>query len=394
MSAQIRPFTIDIPQEALDDLDRRLAATRWPAQVEGTGWDRGVPVDYLRELVDHWRTRYDWRAAERELNAIPQFTTEIDGTTVHFVHVRSPEPDAVPIIMTHGWPGSFAEYTHAIGPLVDPRAHGRDPADAFDVVIPSIPGYGFSLPLESTGWGVQRVARAWAELMRRLGYDRYVAQGGDWGTAISIQLGLADPEHVAAVHLNMLATYPPDDDPGAIERLGERDAQRLGTGAHFGADGLGFQQIMSTRPNTLSFGLADSPVGLAAWITEKFADWSHTKTPEDAVDRDHMLTIVMLYWLTNAGASSAQLYAESSRGQEDFLTTWRGPWDLTVPVGVQIFPADAMPGIESFARHMIPTLCWWTDAERGGHWAQMEEPEALTRDIAAFSRSVVRGRSR
>ncbi|MEU4579648.1 epoxide hydrolase family protein [Nonomuraea sp. ATR24] len=384
----MRPFRIDIPQDDLDDLNRRLAATRWPDELPGVGWDRGVPLDYLKELAEYWRTGYDWRAAERRLNSFPQFTTEIDGANVHFVHVRSPEPDATPLIITHGWPGSVAEFVDVIGPLTDPAAHGGDPADAFDVVIPSIPGYGFSGPTRETGWDVPRVARAWAELMSRLGYDRYVAQGGDWGKVISLQLGLADPAHVAGVHINMLVTFPPQD-PAAMAELSADDLARLEHGGRFQQDGIGWQKIQSTRPQTLAYGLTDSPVGQLAWIVEKFKEWTDSdKSPEDAVSRDDLLTNVSIYWLTATAGSSAQFYYESSYGDAAFVRTWGGPWPLEMPVGVAVFPADATRPIRRFADHQLPTITRWTEFERGGHFAALEQPAELVGDIRAFARSL------
>ncbi|WP_327022947.1 epoxide hydrolase family protein [Micromonospora sp. NBC_01739] len=384
----MRPFRIDIPQADLDDLDRRLAAVRWPAELPGVGWERGVPLDYLRDLVDHWRHRFDWRAAERWLNEFPQFTTEIDGANVHFVHVRSAVPDATAVILTHGWPGSFVEFLDLIGPLTDPAAHGGDPADACHVVIPSIPGYGFSGPTRETGWDTRRVARAWAELMRRLGYDRYVAQGGDWGSPISLEVGLADPEHVAGVHVNMLATFPPQD-PALFAGLPDEDLARLEFAQNFEQDGAGWRKIQSTRPQTLSYGLTDSPVGQLAWIVEKFYEWTDSaKVPEDAVDRDFLLTNVMVYWLTATAGSSAQLYYESNRLDADFIRTWAGPWNLTMPVGVAVFPADAVRPVRRWAEQILPTLNQWTVFDQGGHFAALEQPTLLVEDLRNFIRSL------
>ncbi|MEU6024760.1 epoxide hydrolase family protein [Micromonospora sp. NPDC047134] len=384
----MRPFRIDIPQADLDDLDRRLAAVRWPAELPGVGWERGVPLDYLRDLVDHWRHRFDWRAAERWLNEFPQFTTEIDGANVHFVHVRSAVPDATPLILTHGWPGSFVEFLDLIGPLTDPAAHGGDPADACHVVIPSIPGYGFSGPTRETGWDTRRVARAWAELMRRLGYDRYVAQGGDWGSPISLEVGLADPEHVVGVHVNMLATFPPQD-PALFAGLPDEDLARLEFAQNFEQDGAGWRKIQSTRPQTLSYGLTDSPVGQLAWIVEKFYEWTDSaKVPEDAVDRDFLLTNVMVYWLTATAGSSAQLYYESNRLDADFIRTWAGPWNLTMPVGVAVFPADAVRPVRRWAEQILPTLNQWTVFDQGGHFAALEQPTLLVEDLRNFIRSL------
>lgn len=378
----MRPFRIDIPQADLDDLQRRLAATRWPSEVPGVGWARGVPLEYLKDLTEYWRTRYDWRAAEARLNRYPQFITEIDGTNVHFLHVRSPHPNAVPLILTHGWPGSVAEFLDVIEPLAE-----GDPDCAFHLVIPSIPGYGFSGPTPEPGWDVTRVARAWAELMRRLGYDRYIAQGGDWGKVISLRLGLVDPEHVMGVHINMLVTFPPDD-PAEIAALDEADRARVAHAQWFADDGLGWQRIQATRPQTLAYALTDSPVGQLAWIVEKFKEWSDAKVPEDVVDRDRLLTNVMIYWLTATAGSSAQLYYESAHLMSDFFRTWGGPWPLTMPVGVAVFPADATRPIRRFAERILPTLSHWTEFDRGGHFAALEQPELLVGDIRKFARSL------
>ncbi|MET8545567.1 epoxide hydrolase family protein [Kitasatospora sp. NPDC004799] len=384
----MRPFRIDVPQEALDDLDRRLAATRWPGELPGVGWQRGVPLGYLKDLAEYWRTGFDWRKAEERLNAHPQFLTEIDGVDVHFLHVRSPEPDALPLIVTHGWPGSVAEFLDVIGPLTDPRAHGGDPADAFHLVIPSLPGYGFSGRPRETGWDTARVGRAWAELMRRLGYDRYLVQGGDWGMPVSLQLGLADPAHVAGVHLNMLATFPPQD-PAEFADLDEADRARLEFAAHFEQDGAGWRKIQSTRPQTLSYGLTDSPVGQLAWIVEKFKEWTAARSvPEDAVDRDRLLTNAAIYWFTASAGSSAQLYYESNRLDSEFIATWAGPWQLAAPVGVAVFPEDAVRPIRRWAERILPTLAHWSEFERGGHFAALEEPGLFVGDVRAFARRV------
>ncbi|PWJ04799.1 epoxide hydrolase [Streptomyces sp. NWU49] len=383
----MRPFRIEIPQAALDDLHDRLARTRWPdGEVPDAGWSRGVPVDYLRELAEYWRTGFDWRAAEARLNQYPQFLTEIDGVDVHFLHVESPEPNARPLIITHGWPGSVAEFLDVIGPLTDPAAHGGDPADAFHLVIPSVPGYGFSGPTGRAGWDTRRVARAWAELMSRLGYERYFVQGGDWGMAISLELGLADPEHVAGVHVNMFATFPPQD-PAALEGLDTTDLARLDFAGRFQQDGMGWQRIQSTRPQTLSYGLTDSPVGQLAWIVEKFKEWTASdKVPEDAVSRDHLLTNVSIYWFTATAGSSAQLYYESAHGDEAFVRTWGGPWPVKAPVGVAVFPEDVVLPIRRWADPLLPTLSHWTEFDKGGHFAAMEQPGLLVQDIRAFTR--------
>jgi epoxide hydrolase len=375
-TSTIRPFRIDIPQADLDDLNERLARTRFPDELPGTGWDLGVPIGYLADLVDYWRTGYDWRAQERRLNEFPQFTTTIDGQNVHFLHVRSPEPDALPLILTHGWPGSFIEFLGVIGPLSDPRAHGAPDAPAFHLVIPSIPGYGFSGPTTERGWNINRVARAWAELMARLGYQRYGAQGGDWGTAISMELGSVDAEHVIGMHVNGLMTFPTGA-PGELDDLSDRDKERLGLYERLQTDFGGYLAIQSTRPQTLAFGLADSPAGQLAWITEKFKEWTDSRErPEDAVDRDAMLTNVSLYWLTNTAASSARFYYEfaQSRGYP--------AWSQT-PMGVAVFLQDAPGPIRPLAERTA-NITRWTEFDRGGHFAALEQPELLTTDVRAF----------
>ncbi|MCZ0983665.1 epoxide hydrolase [Streptomyces diastatochromogenes] len=382
----MHPFRIDIPQAQLDDLHRRLDATRWPDELPGVGWDRGVPVGYLKELAEYWRTSFDWRAAEAQLNAYPQFVEEIDGAQVHFLHVTSPEPDATPLLLTHGWPGSVAEFLDVIGPLTDPRAHGGDPAEAFHLVIPSLPGYGFST-LTETGWDTPRIARAWAELMARLGYGKYIAQGGDAGAVISLELGRVDPEHVLGVHVNMLMTFP-SGDPAEFEGLDERDQARLGKLARFDAELSGYMKLQQTRPQTLAYGLTDSPVGQLAWIVEKFLDWTGaTELPEDAVDRDRLLTNVTIYWLTATAGSSAQFYYEGAAGVRA-AASGAVPPPVTVPVGVAVFPDDIFVPIRRFADRDLPNITHWTEFEQGGHFAALEQPAALTGDIRAFARAL------
>lgn len=386
----MRSFRIEIPQADLDDLKRRIANTRWPDEIPGLGWDRGVPLEYLKELADYWRAGYDWRAAEARLNEFPHFITEIDGTDVHFMHIRSAEAGARPLIMTHGWPGTVAEFLDVIEPLTNPVAHGGDPADAFHLIIPSIPGYAFSGPTGQVGWDTGRVAGAWKELMRQLGYDRYLVQGGDWGMPISLRLGLADPEHVAGIHLNMCVTVPPPD-PQAMAGLDQADLARLEFMARFMQDGTGWQRIQSTRPQTLAYALTDSPVGQLAWIVEKYKEWTDSaKVPEDAVSRDHILTAVSIYWLTATAGSSAQLYYESSHLDADFVRTWVGPWPLAMPVGVASFPQDAVRPVRRFAEQIMPTLTHWTEFDRGGHFPALEQPKLLVGDIRTFARSLSR----
>lgn len=364
----ITPFRVEISQADVDALRARLAATRWPTDLPDAGWDYGVPVAYLRDLADHWLHRYDWRAWEARLNAHPQFTTSIDGQTVHFLHVRSARPDALPIVLTHGWPGSVVEFLDVVEPL------SRD----FHLVIPSLPGFGFSGPTREKGWDVPRVARAWAELMRRLGYDRYGAQGGDWGSAVSRELGIVDAEHVVGVHLNMLITFPGGDPAG----LTDADFERLAGHDSF-REKSGYAQIQGTRPHTLAFGLHDSPVGQLAWIAEKFKEWTDsTDRPEDAVDRDLLLTNVSVYWFTGTAGSSARLYKESS-------ATWGRVAPSTTPTGVAVFPREITLPVRRIAER-TNAIVRWTEFDRGGHFAAMEQPALLADDIRAFFAEVER----
>ncbi|MEV0557329.1 MULTISPECIES: epoxide hydrolase family protein [unclassified Streptomyces] len=380
-SEEIRPFRIDIPQAQLDDLHTRLDLTRWPDELPGAGWEYGASLPYLRELADHWRGAYDWRKHEAALNEIPQFVTEIDGAQVHFLHVRSPEPDAVPLILTHGWPGSIVEFLGLIGPLSDPRAHGGDPADAFHLVIPAIPGFGFSGPTKDRGWNVGRTARAWAELMRRLGYERYGAQGGDLGALISPALGRIAPESVIGVHVNAASVGFIPLGPVAEEvqaELTDRERQSLAAIGRFTSDGFGYNVLQSTRPQTLAYGLTDSPVGQLAWIMEKFKEWTHSSAelPEDAVDRDTLLTNVMLYWLTGTAGSAARMYYENGHSGDWFPVT-----RSEVPTAVANFGEDV--AIRRWTEE-TNTVVRWTEFDRGGHFAALEVPELLTGDIREF----------
>jgi pimeloyl-ACP methyl ester carboxylesterase len=374
--AEVQPFRIDIPQADLDDLRDRLARTRWPDQLPGVGWDYGIPLDYVQELAGYWRTGYDWRVHEARLNAFDQFTTTIDGQRIHFLHVRSAEPGAVPLIITHGWPGSIVEFMNVIGPLTDPAAHGGDPADAFHLVVPSIPGYGFSGPTQDRGWNVRRVAQAWASLMGRLGYERYGAQGGDWGSSISRELGLIAPERVIGVHLNMLFARAPAD-PGELTEEETRRLQRLKT---FRSTGQGYGAIQSTRPQTLAYGLTDSPAGQLAWITEKFGEWTDGGLPHEAVDRDQLLTNVTLYWLTATAGSAARLYYEAARSG-----SWGPPATSAVPTGVAVFPREIAPAIRRFAE-LSNNIVHWSEFDHGGHFAAMEVPDLLVGDVRDFFR--------
>jgi pimeloyl-ACP methyl ester carboxylesterase len=379
--AEIRPFRIEIPQGDLDDLLDRLDRTRWPDEIPGAGWDRGVPLGYLKELAEHWRTSYDWREHEAELNGFPQFATTIDGQNVHFLHVRSPEPGAFPLILSHGWPGSVVEFLDVIGPLTDPRSHGGDPADAFHLVIPSLPGFGFSGPTREPGWDSFRIAGAFAGLMGRLGYERYGAQGGDFGAFISPDLGRVAPDHVTGVHVNAATVgFIPFGgvDEATLSEFTEAEKVRFERMNRFLSEGNGYFQIQCTRPQTVAYGLTDSPVGQLAWFVEKFKEWSYpsAELPEKTIDRDRMLTNVMLYWLTATGASSAHLYYESTHS-----SNW--PTPSAVPTGVAVFAED-IP-IRRFAEQ-DNNIVHWSEFDRGGHFAAMEAPDLLTGDVRDFFR--------
>ncbi len=382
MTNDIRPFRIDIPQSDIDDLKDRLARTRWPDMLDGVGWNYGAPLDYVKELAEYWRTKYDWPVHEARLNEFPQFTTTIDGENVHFLHVRSPEPDAMPLLVTHGWPGSIAEFMRIIDPLTNPAAHGGDKKDAFHVVAPSIPGFAFSGPTKQTGWHMRRVADAFAQLMARLGYERYFAHGGDWGAGISRDLGLRDPDHVAGVHLTMLVTIPAAED---FSNLTPDEQKRLMRGQQFRTEGMGYFMLQSTKPQTLAYGLADSPAGQLAWIAEKFKEWTDSKDrPEDAVDRDQLLTNVSIYWFTNTAGSSARIYYETTKARVGFTDSVQAS---TTPTGVAVFPREIAPSIRRIAER-TNNIVHWSEFDRGGHFAAMEVPDVLVRDIREFARKL------
>lgn len=373
---EIRPFRIDIPQTEIEDLHHRLAGTRWPDELDGVGWSYGTPTSYLRRIAEYWRTGYDWRHWESILNELPQFTTEIDGQNIHFLHVRSPEPDATPLLLTHGWPGSVVEFLDIIGPLTDPVAYGGDAADAFHVVAPSLPGFAFSGPTTQPGWNIARIARAWAELMHRLGYSRYGTQGGDTGSVVSPEVGRIAPEHVIGVHVNG-GLGSPSGDPEELEGLSSAEQERLAQEEAKAFDGAGYAMIQSTRPQTLGVGLSDSPAGQLAWIIEKFQEWTDPahELPEDAVSLDQLLTNVSVYWFTGTATSAARLYREEA-------ATWGQSSERSeVPSGVAVFPNDG--GVRAIAErdhHIVH----WSEFDRGGHFAAMEAPDLLVADIRSF----------
>jgi epoxide hydrolase len=379
----IRPFRIDIPEADLVDLCDRLRRTRWPDGLPQAGWDRGVPSGYLEQLAAYWADGYDWRKQEARLNQFPQHTTTIDGQPIHFLHVRSPEPDALPLLVTHGYPSSVAEFLEIIGPLSDPRGHGGDPADAFHVVAPSLPGFGFSTPLRDAGWESARTARAWVELMRRLGYRRYGAHGGDIGAGISGDLSGLDPDRVVGAHVST--------DPTGLALLGMLPAEMDGlseaeVASHqrlrqYGEEGKGYLQLQGTRPQTLAYGLTDSPAAQLAWIVEKFKEWTDPtrELPDQAVDRDQLLTNVSLYWFTRSGASAATFLYEAAHAVRE----WGAP--SPAPTGFAVF------GEGSLMRRVLDPereVQHWSELDRGRHFPAMEAPDLLVGDIRTFFRGI------
>ncbi|MGH2548788.1 MAG: epoxide hydrolase family protein, partial [Thermomicrobiales bacterium] len=368
----IQPFVMNVPETDLIDLADRLARTRWPDELPGVGWTYGASLEYVKELAEYWRTTFDWKAQEAELNRYPQFTTVIDGQQIHFFQVRSNEPNAMPLLLLHGWPGSVVEFMKIIGPLTDPAAFGGNSADAFDVVIPSLPGFGFSGPTHETGWDVQRVTNAFAVLMQRLGYDRYATQGGDMGAFIAPHLGRVDSEHVIGVHVNAASVgFIPFGgvEPEVMEQLTDLEKERVAKIERFTTDQWGYNALQSTRPQTLAFALHDSPVGQLAWIVEKFKEWTDPAKdlPHEAVDRDHLLTNVSLYWFTGTAGSSARMYYENAHS-----SFWGALTRVEVPVGVAVFANDV--AIRHFSE-WGNNIRRWTDFDTGGHFAAMETPE-------------------
>ncbi len=378
MSEQATPFRIEIPDSDLEDLSDRLARTRWPERETVGDWSQGMPLSYLQDLCRYWANDYDWRAREAYLNSFPQFRTEIDGLGIHFVHLRSPHPQALPIVLTHGWPGSIVEFLKVIGPLADPVAYGGDAADAFHVVCPSMPGYGWSDKPSQPGWGVERIADAWATLMGRLGYERYGAQGGDWGAGVTRHLAQRHPSHVVGIHLNMVVVTP---DPETMDDLTDRERSALESMGHYAQQDSGYAREQSTRPQTVGYGLVDSPAAQCAWIVEKFWSWTDSDgDPLNVLTRDELLDNVMMYWLPGAGASSARLYWES------FTTGARDP--VTVPAGCSIFPREIIRPSRRWAEKDFSDLRWWDEPEKGGHFAAFEQPAIFTEQVRSFFRSV------
>lgn len=376
----MREFRLEVPESDLDDLRDRLARTRWPEAPTVDGWGQGVPLGYARELCDHWATRYDWRRCEAELNALPQFRTGLDGggddtCEIHFIHLRSPHDNALPLILTHGWPGSVVEFLGVLDALTNPP----DPRDAFHVVVPSLPGFGWSAKPSTSGWGVERIATAWAQLMDRLGYDRYGAQGGDWGAMITSALGTGMPDNVAGIHVTMpLAQRPP---AGEVPPLTKAEDAALDDRRLFQARGTGYSAEQSTRPQTIGYGLLDSPAAQCAWIVEKFWDWTDCAGhPENVISRDRLLDNVMHYWLPGTGASSARLYWESyKRRRMD---------PVEVPTGITLFPHELWRLPRSWIERRYTDVRHWNQPDTGGHFASLEQPEVFVDELRTFFRLV------
>ena len=375
MSTAIRPFRIAIGDDVLADLKSRLRNTRWPEAELVSDWSQGAPLQWIQEVCRYWADSYDWRHREAALNRFTQFTTEIDGLDIHFLHVRSPHPEAMPLIITHGWPGSVVEFHKVIEPLTNPTAHGGNATDAFHVVCPSLPGFGFSAKPTTTGWGVDRIARTWAELMSRLSYTRYGAQGGDWGSAVTTSLGAQDAAHCAGIHITLaMSTRPAVDGEPTPE-----EARALEGIKHYADWDSGYSKQQSTRPQTLGYGLTDSPAGQAAWILEKFWAWTDCNGhPENILSRDELLDNVMLYWVTNTATSSARLYWES------FGPGRRTAHKVTVPTGVAVFPKEIVPPVRRWMEGSYANICHWTEMPKGGHFAAFEQPELFIAEVRRF----------
>jgi len=386
---EIRPFRVDMPDEAIADLRRRIAATRLPGKELVDDRSQGVQLATIQELARYWTAEYDWRACEARLNALPQFTTEIDGVTVHFIHVKSRHENALPLIMTHGWPGSVIELLETVGPLTDPTAHGGSTEDAFDLVVPSLPGYGFSAAPAEAGWDPGRIAQAWAELMRRLGYSRYVAQGGDQGAWVTDAMGRQAPEGLAGIHMNLLVTT----DGATLPTETEQERAAAGARKEFRTSGFGYFLEQATRPQTIGYALLDSPVALAAWMldhdTDAYYKISRAFTggqPSGGLTRDHILDNITTYWLTGTGASAARSYWEHGRAQAPAAGHASPP--VKLPVGFTVFPGESFRAPRSWVELGYPTLSYFHEADRGGHFAAWEEPELFATEIRAAFRSL------
>jgi pimeloyl-ACP methyl ester carboxylesterase len=385
LNDHVTAFHVEVPPAELEDLQTRLRNTRWPEPETTEGWSQGVPLAYLQDLCRYWAEGYEWRATQERLNSLPQFRTEIDGLGIHFLHLRSPNPGALPLIITHGWPGSIIEFLKVIGPLTDPTAHGRDPSDAFHVVCPSLPGYGFSDKPTRPGWGVDRIAAAWIRLMARLGYERYGAQGSDWGTSVSASIGQLDPKHVAGIHLTPPLAPP---DPATFDDLTERERAALASLEYAAEWDSGYSKEQATRPQTIGYALVDSPAALCGWIVEKFWAWTdHDGDLESVLTRDELLDNVMLYWLPRTGASSARLYWESIRRVNEWISGTNID-TVAVPTGCSIFPKELQRPSRRWAEKRFLEIRYWNEPQRGGHFAAFEQPELFIEEVRAFFRLV------
>jgi pimeloyl-ACP methyl ester carboxylesterase len=392
----IRPFKINVPDEALVDLRRRLAATRWPDKETVTDQSQGVQLAKLQELVRYWGSGYDWRKVETRLNALPQFMTTIDGVDIHFIHARSRHQNALPLIVTHGWPGSFIEQLKIVDPLTDPTAHGGSASDAFDVVIPSVPGYGFSGRPTSTGWDPDRIARAWAEVMTRLGYTRYVAQGGDWGTPISSAMARQNAEGLLGIHINLPATVPPEVAaalgggplPAGLTEKERAVVEALMTNAKKG--NAAYFTMLTARPQTVGYGATDSPAGLAAWILVHpgFADWTYGADPAQSPTKDDVLDNITLYWLTNTATSAGRLYWENGARGSVIVAAAQKTDEIHLPVAITVFPDDVYRAPEGWARRAYRNLIYFHEVDKGGHFAAWEQPELFCAELRAAFRSL------
>ena len=388
----IRPFRVDIPEAALIDLRRRIANTRWPERETVDDFSQGVQLAKLKPLVDHWGTKHDWRKAEAKLNALPQFVTTIDGLPIHFIHVQSRHPNAMPLLMTHGWPGSVFELLKVVDPLTNPTAHGGRAEDAFDLVLPSYPGYGFSGKPTAPGWGPDHVGRAFHELMQRLGYTNYVSQGGDWGAIISEVMAVQAPPGLLGIHINMPGTVPPSvvklvrNREPAPASFSDAEKRAFAGLEYFYHKGFGYAEMMNTRPQTLGYSLADSPVGMLAFFYDKLTEWTHSdRHPEKVLSRDDMLDNVTLYWLTNTGTSSSRSYWDAAQGGG-------GPFNAfdiqNVPVAVTVFPGEIYRAPRSWGEQSFKKLIYWNEVDKGGHFAAWEVPQLFAEEIRAAFRSL------
>lgn len=380
----MKPFFIDIPQEEIDDLRARVESTRWPAEDGDDTWDSGIPLSSLKRLAKYWTDEFSWNEVQKRANAVPQFISSLNGADIHFMHVRSPEPDATPLLITHGWPGSFLDFIDVVGPLADPRGHGAEHSPAFHVVVPSLPGFGFSSSSDESEWTLLRVADTWAALMTELGYERFVAQGGDLGATVSRILGLTHSDRVIGTHVNFLFTPPPED-PAVLSGLDPQEAGRLERLARFSDRGSGYMKLLSTRPRTIGYGLTDSPVGQLAWTAEKFHEWSggvdgaKAGVPDEAVLAD-----VSLYWLTRTAISSARIYYDNADSMPTAVVPPPPLPPVPGPLGVAVYANDLARPVRSLAHREFPDIVQWSEFDRGGHFPSLECPEDFVADLRDF----------